>query len=75
MATANLLVFLHAVLSELEQTELEERLRMLPGVLAVDLDHEHPHTLTLSYDSDRIHADAILNAVRQRDPQASLPGL
>ena len=75
MATANLLVFLHAVLPELEQTELEERLRMLPGVLTVQLDHEHPRTLTLSYDSDRIHADAILNAVRQRDPQASLPGL
>jgi hypothetical protein len=75
MATANLLVFLHAFLPELEQTELEERLRMLPGVLAVQLDHEHPHTLTLSYDSNHIHADAILNAVRQRDPQASLPGL
>ena len=75
MATAKLLVFLHAVLPELEQTELEERLRMLPGVLAVWLDHGHPRTLTLSYDNDRIHADAILNTVRQRDPQASLPGL
>lgn len=75
MATATLLVFLHAALPELEQAELEERLRMLPGVLAVNLDHEHPHTLTLSYETDRIHADTILNAVRQRDPHASLPGL
>jgi hypothetical protein len=75
MATAELLVFLYAVLPELERTELEERLRTLPGVLAVHLGHEHPRTLTLNYDSDRIHADAILSAVRQRDPQAALPGL
>lgn len=75
MATAELLVFLHAVLPELERRELEERLRMLPGVLAVHLGHEHPRTLTLTYDAHHIHADEILNAVRQRDPHASLPGL
>jgi hypothetical protein len=75
MATAQLLVLLHVILPEFERTELQERLRMLPGVLTVHLGHKQPHTLTLSYDSDRIHADAILNAVRQRDPQASLPGL
>ncbi len=75
MATGELLIFLHEVLPELERWELEQRLRMLPGVLTVHLSNEHPRALTLAYDSDRIHPDDILSAVRQRDPQASLPGL
>jgi hypothetical protein len=75
MATGELLIFLHEVLPELERWELEQRLRMLPGVLTVHLGSEHPRALTLAYDTDRIHPDEILNAVRQRDPQASLPGL
>lgn len=75
MATGELLIFLHQVLPELERWELEQRLRMLPGVLTARLDGEHPRVLTLAYDSDRIHPDEILNFVRQRDPEASLPGL
>ena len=75
MATSELLIFLHEVLPELERWELEQRLRNLPGVLTAHLASEHPRALTLAYDTDRIHPDEILNVVRQRDPQASLPGL
>ena len=75
MATGELLIFLHEVLPELERWELEQRLRRLPGVFTVHLDSEHPRALTLAYDTERIHPDEILSAVRQRDPQASLPGL
>lgn len=75
MTTGELLIFLHEVLPELERWELEQRLRMLPGVLTAHLSDEHPRALTLAYDTDRIHPDEILSIVRQRDPQASLPGL
>ncbi len=75
MATGELLIFLHDAVLPLERRQLEARLRMLPGVLTVQLGGEQPHALTLSYDTDRIHPDEILSAVRQHDPQASLPGL
>jgi hypothetical protein len=55
--------------------ELDQRVRTLPGVLTVYLPGDHPRALTLAYDTDRIHPDEILSVVRQRDPQASLPGL
>ncbi len=74
MATAELLIYLHQDLPELTRTALEERLRMLPGVLTAHLDREQ-HAIALAYDGDRIRPDEILNCVRQRDPQASLPGL
>jgi hypothetical protein len=75
MATTELLIFLHDAMPELERWQLEERLRMLPGVLTVKLGGEQLRALTLAYDTDRIHPDEILSAVRQHDPQASLPGL
>ncbi len=75
MTTGELLIFLHEALPELERWELEQRLRTLPGVLTAHVSSEHPRALTLAYDTDRIRADEILSVVRQRDPQASLPGL
>lgn len=75
MATAELLIYLHDAMPELERWQVEGHLRTLPGVLTVQLGGEALRTLTLAYDTDRIHPDEILGAVRQYDPQASLPGL
>ena len=75
MATAELLIYLHDAMPELERWQVEEHLRTLPGVFTVQLGADEPRALTLTYDTDRIHPDEILGAVRQHDPQASLPGL
>ncbi|MDH3671976.1 MAG: hypothetical protein OES46_12550 [Gammaproteobacteria bacterium] len=68
MATTELLIFLHDAMPELERWQLEERLRMLPGVLTVKLGGEQLRALTLAYDTDRIHPEDSQRGTPTRSP-------
>jgi len=75
MNIADILIHVHPELSVEQRTKIEEDVSNQNGVVSVHFSPEHQHELTIAYDPQSITSEAILNLVRQYDPDAVMIGL
>ncbi len=77
MNKADILIDVHPHLSEDHRQQLETEIITLNGVLHAHFDHKHPksHGLFVQYNPQAITSHAVLDEVRQWDPQATMSGL
>jgi len=75
MNIADILIHIPPELSVEQRTKIEEDVSNQNGVVSVHFSPEHQHELTIAYDPQSITSEAILNLVRQYDPDAVMIGL
>lgn len=76
MNIADLVIHVHPELDVEARKSLERKLTGHAGIDCAEFNHHAtPHALLVKYDPDAIDGIAILQIVRQVDPQAAMAGL
>ena len=76
MGTPDILIHVHPELSAEDRAKVESEVMNCTGVIAANFNHhQHPHALTVLYNSDAISGKQILSAVQKYDPSASMVGM
>jgi hypothetical protein len=71
---SDFLVHIHETLSPQEQCTLEDFVREQACVVGAGISPQHPHLMTIAYDSDCGTAHSILTHVRERVTGAEMMG-
>ena len=75
MDMVDILINVHPDLSTEENSQLENDLRGINGVISVHFSAEHPHLMTLEYNPAKTNSETLLKHVGDRGVEASKIGL
>ncbi len=75
MDMVDILINVHPDLSTEENSQLENDLRDINGVISVHFSAEHPHLMTLEYNPAQTNSETLLKHVGDRGIEASKIGL
>jgi hypothetical protein len=75
MSTADITVHLDSEPTGALRADIEGRVASLPGVTAVHFSEQASHLMVVHFDSQKVHTDKIIEAVRRTGVGAELIGL
>lgn len=75
MQLVDFLINVHPQLGPDQRTELEADINHVDGVVSACFSPDHPHMLTVAYNSDVVTSGAVLQHVREKGIEADKIGL
>jgi len=75
MNTEDIMILVHPSLSPEQHTKIEEAMNTYKGIVSVHFNSKYTHELTVTYASEVVDSQRILQQVRHWDKEAMAVGL